>query len=100
MRPESGRRARWSKRNSWRGIQRNEFNSKQRREHFRSRRPILAFSRSTRSIAFGALHAALDPIERLHAGRRIDALGSEVLDVDDIDPLGVGIVLGGAAYDR
>ena len=43
--------------------------------------------RMRRSVALGAGHAALDPVERLHARRRIDAFGGKILDVDQIDPL-------------
>src|SRR5947209_4323279 len=72
--------------------------SQQRREHLthaastpvRCRRP---------SVALGALHAALDPVERLYTRRRIDTFGGEVLDVDQIDPLEVGIILGAADRD-
>src|SRR5258708_29460600 len=52
------------------------------------------------SIAFGALHAALDPIDRLYARRRIDAFSGAVLDIDQIDPLEVRIILGAADRDR
>src|SRR5437868_2376184 len=54
----------------------------------------------SRSVAFGALHAALDPVERLHAGRRVDAFGRKILDVDQVDSLGVRVVLGAAERDR
>src|SRR6478735_4124323 len=54
----------------------------------------------SRSVALGALHAALDPVERFYARRRIDALGGKVLDVDQIDALGVGIIFGAAESDR
>src|SRR3954447_5781247 len=52
------------------------------------------------SVALGALHAALDPVQRLDPGWRIDAFSREVLDVDEIDPLGVGIILGPTERDR
>src|SRR5438477_4005512 len=52
-----------------------------------------------RSITFGALHAALDPVDRLDAGRRVDAFGGKILDVDQIDPLQVRIILGAAEGD-
>src|SRR5260370_12972506 len=52
------------------------------------------------SIAFGALHAAFDPIDRLYARRRIDAFSGEVLDIDQIDPLEVRIILGAPDPDR
>src|ERR1044072_6502303 len=51
-------------------------------------------------VALGALHAALDPVDRLHAGGRVDAFGGEVLDIDQIDPLEIRIVLGAAERDR
>src|SRR6266852_8981367 len=54
----------------------------------------------TCSVTLGALHTALDPIERLYARRRIDAFGGKVLDVDQIDALGVGIIFGAAESDR
>src|SRR3981081_2279624 len=53
-----------------------------------------------RSVALGAGHAALDPVERLYARRRIDAFGGEVLDIDQIDPLRIGIILGAADGNR
>src|SRR6266403_1953037 len=53
-----------------------------------------------RSVALGALHAALYPVERFYARRRIDAFGGEVLDVDQIYPFCVRIVLGTAEGDR
>src|SRR5438552_19189978 len=53
-----------------------------------------------RSVALGALHAALDPVDRLYARRRIDAFGGKVLDVDQIDPLAVRIIFGTADRDR
>src|SRR5260370_40743290 len=52
----------------------------------------------TCSVTFGALHAALDPVDRLDARGRIDAFGGEVLDVDQIDPLRVGVIF--CAADR
>src|SRR5260370_24034339 len=48
----------------------------------------------TCSVTFGALHAALDPVDRLDARGRIDAFGGEVLDVDQIDPLRVAVLCG------
>src|ERR1700693_1306528 len=54
----------------------------------------------TRSVTLGALHAALDPVERFYPRRRIDAFGGKVLDVDQIDALGVGIIFGAAESDR
>src|SRR5258708_40150619 len=53
-----------------------------------------------RSVALGALHAALDPVERFYARRRIDAFGGKVLDVDKLDALGVGIIFGAAESVR
>jgi hypothetical protein len=46
---------------------------------------MIASSEGGRSVAFGALHAALDPVERLYARRRVDAFGREILDIDKID---------------
>src|SRR4051812_12501576 len=51
-------------------------------------------------IALGALHAALDPVERLYARGRINAFGGEVLNIDQIDPLEIRIVFGAAEGDR
>src|SRR6266404_1090694 len=59
--------------------------------------PLNTFSRS---VTFGALHAALDPVECFYARRRIDAFGGKVLDVDQIDALGIGIIFGAAEGDR
>src|SRR5882724_13207456 len=52
--------------------------------------------RYTGSVTFGAGHAALDPVQRLDARRRIDAFGGEVLDIDQIDPLFLRVVFGAA----
>src|ERR1700737_1080931 len=60
-------------------------------------RPLLS---CTCSVTLGALHAALDPVERFYPRRRIDAFGGKVLDVDQIDALGVGIIFGAAESDR
>src|SRR6266851_7705119 len=64
---------------------------------FVQRRPRVS---CTCSVTLGALHTAPDPIERFYARRRIDAFGGKVLDVDQIDALGVGIVFGAAESDR
>src|ERR1700686_2110549 len=54
----------------------------------------------TCSVTLGALHAALDPVERLHARRRIDAFGGEILNIDQIDPLQVRIIFGSTEGNR
>src|SRR5882762_2767821 len=59
--------------------------------------PLNAFSRS---VTLCALHAALDPVERFYPRRRIDAFGCKVLDVDQVDALGVRIIFGAAEGDR
>ena len=83
-----------------REFRREVADSKQRRERMGPCRCMLALSSCRRrSIAFGALHAALDPVQRLDARRRIDALGGKILDVDQIDPLQVGIVFGAGEAD-
>src|SRR5215213_3246112 len=51
-------------------------------------------------VALGALHAALDPVDCLHAWGRVDAFGGEVLDIYQIDPLEIRIVFGAAEGDR
>src|ERR1044072_1828035 len=51
-------------------------------------------------VALRAAHAALDPVQRLDAGRRIDAFGGKVLDVDEIDPPRIRVVFGAAKCDR
>src|SRR5260370_7773065 len=64
---------------------------------FVQRRPQVS---CTCSVTLGALHAALDPVERFYARRRIDAFGGKVLDVDKLDALGVGIIFGAAESNR
>src|SRR4051812_40306824 len=71
----------------------------------RARAPVHAplqacFTNRLWSVAPGALHAALDPVQRLDPGWRIDAFSREVLNVHEIDPLGVGIILGPTERDR
>src|ERR1700716_2400106 len=65
-----------------------------------SRRFQSSFRCGRPSVALCPGHAALDPVERLYARRRIDAFGGEVLDIDQIDPLRIGIILGAADGNR
>src|SRR3954453_16205270 len=55
---------------------------------------------SNYSVALGAGHAALDPVEGFDTRRRIDTLCREILDIDQLDPLGIGIVFGAGEGDR
>ena len=98
MKPESGRRERWSERNSWREFQAGSCGQQTaaRTHSVRAAACLRYLAAGAASVAFGALHAALDPVERFHARRRIDALGGKILDVDQVDPLQVGIVFGAA----
>src|SRR5882757_6601456 len=61
---------------------------------------VAASGQSKPLIALRAGHAALDPVQRLDARRRVDAFGGEILDVDQIDALGIRIVFGAAESDR
>src|SRR3954453_9545873 len=66
----------------------------------RGKGPVASAQSNQSLIALRAGHAALDPVQRLDARRRGDAFGGEILDVDQVDPLGIRIVFGAADGDR